>query len=218
MKAKSDNPQRREFMRALLPCAALLALLPDEAKAGPDINRPDVTPERRQTTQRDTPLTPPGSRGAEHFSAHCIGCQLCVESCPNKALKTSMRGTGVLQPVLGYEYGYCRPNCVKCGQVCPAGAIEPISAAQKAQIRFGVASVDFKRCVVNRDKVSCTACQRICPNGAISLITVDDRPDALKRPVVDKAKCTGCGACEYICAARPLAAITVNGLPVHESV
>lgn len=71
--------------------------------------------------------------------------------------------------------------------------------------------MDFGRCVVSRDQVSCMAWQRICPNGAISLIAVDDKADDLKRPVVDKAKYTGYGVCEYICAARPLAAITVNG-------
>ena len=34
-------------------------------------------------------------------------------------------------------------------------------------------------------------------------------------PVVDEAKCIGCGACENLCPARPFSAITVNGLSVH---
>ena len=33
--------------------------------------------------------------------------------------------------------------------------------------------------------------------------------------VIDKDKCIGCGACEYICAARPLAAIHVEGYATH---
>lgn len=218
MKENSENQQRRAFIGAMVPWVAFLAMQPDKAQAatGQEINRPDVTPQRRQATMRSTPLTPPGSGGADHFTAHCIGCQLCVAACPNNVLRTSGHGPGILQPGLAYEFGYCRPNCVKCGEVCPAGAIAPLNPAQKATIRFGQASVDFQRCIVNTDQVACTACQRICPSDAISLVAVD-ASGALKRPVVDSAKCTGCGACEYICAARPLAAITVNGLKEHIS-
>ncbi|MBD5641722.1 MAG: 4Fe-4S dicluster domain-containing protein [Desulfovibrio sp.] len=221
MKPNPENrnvSSRRAFLAALAP--ALLALRPGSAKAAAnqEINRPDVMPQRRETTSRAIPITPPGSLGVGHFAGHCIGCQLCVAACPSNTLSTSLSGAGILQPALSYEFGYCRPNCVKCGEVCPAGAIAPLTPGQKARIRFGLASVDFQRCIVNVDQVACTACQRICPNGAISLVEVADSAQGLKRPVVDSAKCTGCGACEYICAARPLAAITVSGLEAHEQI
>lgn len=218
MKANTADERKRAFLHTLLPGAAIAALLASKAEAAQtlEINRPDVTPTRKRMAARPTPLTPPGAMSIAHFGDHCVGCQLCVNACPNRVLKTSLNGPGLLQPGLSYEYGYCRPNCVKCGEVCPAGAIAKISREQKAAIRIGVASVDFERCIVNADKTQCTACQRICPNEAISLASIGAEADSLKRPVVDQAKCTGCGACEYVCAARPVAAIVVNGLPTHE--
>lgn len=116
---------------------------------------------------------------------------------------------------MSYEFGYCRPNCVKCGEVCPTGAISALGLQQKAKIKIGLAKTDFDKCIVNNDKVQCSACQRICPGEAISLVAINEGADSLKRPVIDADKCTGCGACEYICAARPLAAISVDGLKEH---
>ena len=34
--------------------------------------------------------------------------------------------------------------------------------------------------------------------------------DGTKRPVVEEAKCTGCGICEAKCPVQPLAAIVVD--------
>jgi Fe-S-cluster-containing hydrogenase component 2 len=37
-------------------------------------------------------------------------------------------------------------------------------------------------------------------------------------PVVNEARCIGCGACEYLCPARPFSAIYVEGHEVHKEV
>lgn len=218
MKSKLQNSDKRVFLKALLPMTLLGMLFSRQTGASSlqEINRPDVIPERKKASSRENPLIPPGSKNLALFSEQCTGCQLCVKVCPNGVLDTGRPGLGILQPGLSYEYGYCRPNCVKCGEVCPAGAISPVNSARKAKIKIGVANVNFENCVVHKDNVQCTACQRICPNEAISLVAITDSADSLKRPVVDTAKCTGCGACEYICAASPVAAIVVNGLKIHE--
>ena len=41
--------------------------------------------------------------------------------------------------------------------------------------------------------------------------------DGIRRPVVAEEQCIGCGACEYLCPARPISAITVNGLSTQQN-
>lgn len=217
--ASMQTTDKRAFLHSLLACVAALSVPGAiEAASGEEINRPDVTPQRRKLRARETPITPPGSRSLEHFEKHCTGCQLCVSACPNNVLVTSSSAPGLLQPGMTYEYGYCRPNCVVCGEVCPAGAIKPVSLSAKKAIQIGRASVDFNRCIVHTDNVQCTACQRICPYGAISLEPLRSGQESLRRPVVDPTQCTGCGACEYICPAMPLAAIAVTGNQFHAQI
>lgn len=216
MTAPRDS--RRLFLRSLAPLALAASAMPDLSRAADyhGINRPDVVPVRREPRQRDVPITPPGSQGLAHFAAHCAGCQLCVQACPNDVLRTSAQGPGLLQPAMSYEAGYCRPNCAKCGDVCPAGAIDKISLSAKKNIQIGLAEVDINRCIVHVDEVQCTACERICPQKAISLKSSDAVAANLEVPSVDAAKCTGCGACEYVCPAKPLAAIAVSGFREHK--
>ena len=121
-----------------------------------------------------------------------------------------------MQPEMSYERGYCRPECTECSQVCPAGAILPITPEEKTSIHIGVAVVDRDLCVVNRDNVSCGNCARHCPAGAIMMVRRDpEDPDSLRIPAVNEERCIGCGACEYLCPSRPISAIHVNGRTSH---
>ena len=170
----------------------------------------------KQAPERTTPLTPFGSDSVKDFYKHCTACQLCVANCPNNVLRPSTSLEHFMQPEMGYENGYCRPECVKCSQVCPAGAIKPITRAEKTQLHIGTAKINRDLCVVETDGVSCGNCSRHCPVGAIMMVrknTQDRRSPMI--PVVDEAKCIGCGACENLCPARPFSAIHVNGLQVH---
>ena len=121
-----------------------------------------------------------------------------------------------MQPEMSYEKGYCRPECTKCADLCPAGAIFPLTPELKSAIHIGIASVDRSLCVVETDGVSCGNCARHCPAGAIQMVRKDpDDEDSLMIPSVDESRCIGCGACENLCPARPLSAITVNGRSNH---
>lgn len=121
-----------------------------------------------------------------------------------------------MQPESSYERGYCRPECVKCSDVCPAGAIRPISVAEKSSVQIGHAVWVKANCVPLTDGVECGNCARHCPVGAITMVPSEKgREDSLKIPVVNAERCIGCGACENLCPSRPFSAIYVEGHENH---
>lgn len=173
----------------------------------------------KKAPNRKTPITPFGSESVEKFYKHCTACQLCVTVCPNNVLRPSSRLEHLMQPEMSFEKGYCRPECVKCSEVCPAGAILKITPEEKTEWKIGTAGVDYDLCVVNRDGVSCGNCARHCPVGAISMVKKNPEDEKSPRiPSVNEEKCIGCGACENLCPSRPISAITVNGYSVHHNV
>lgn len=170
----------------------------------------------KKAPKRDCPIVPFGSHGQKEFYSHCTACQLCVSQCPNNVLRPSADIEHLMQPEMSYEKGWCRPECTKCSEVCPAGAIERITREEKTAIHIGKASVSLDLCVVNRDGVSCGNCARHCPAGAIIMVRKNpDDKDSLRIPTVNESRCIGCGACEYLCPSRPYSAIHVNGLVSH---
>lgn len=173
----------------------------------------------KKAPNRKTPITPFGSESVEKFYKHCTACQLCVTVCPNNVLRPSSRLEHLMQPEMSFEKGYCRPECVKCSEVCPAGAILKITPEEKTEWKVGTAGVDYDLCVVNRDRVSCGNCARHCPVGAIRMVRKNPDDEKSPRiPSVNEEKCIGCGACENLCPSRPISAITVNGYSVHHNV
>ena len=44
------------------------------------------------------------------------------------------------------------------------------------------------------------------------------KPDFPRIPVVNEARCIGCGACENLCPSRPFSAIYVEGHQNHRTV
>lgn len=171
---------------------------------------------RAEKPERQTPLVPAGALSLKNFSDHCTACQLCVSVCPNQVLRPSTSLMTLMQPEMSYERGYCRPECTKCSDICPAGAIRPVTREEKSSIQIGHAVVNLANCVVNTDEVKCGNCARHCPVGAIRMVRKDpDNNESLMIPTVNEEKCIGCGACENLCPARPFTAIHVEGHEVH---
>lgn len=172
--------------------------------------------EDKKIPRRETPIVPPGAWSARHFAQHCTACQLCVSACPNNVLRPSSDLSRLMQPEMSYERGYCRPECTRCSEVCPAGAIRLISKEDKSSTRIGHAVWVKDNCVPLTDGVSCGNCARHCPSGAILMVPSDaNDPDSVKIPVVNTERCIGCGACENLCPARPFSAIYVEGHSTH---
>jgi len=172
--------------------------------------------EDKQKPERKTPIVPAGADSQRHFFQHCTACQLCVSVCPNGVLRPSTKLDTLMQPEMSYERGYCRPECTKCSEVCPAGAITKITDVEKSSIQIGHAVWVKKNCIPLTDGVECGNCARHCPTGAIQMVPSDkNNPDSPKIPVVNTARCIGCGACENLCPARPFSAIYVEGHEQH---
>jgi len=175
--------------------------------------------EDKKRPDRKKPIVPPGAQSLRNMNTHCTACQLCVSACPNHILRPSEKLSTLMQPEMTFENGFCRPECVECSQVCPAGPIRPITVPEKTGIAIGQAVWIKENCIVNTDEQQCNACQRNCPTGAIIQVARDpDNEKSLKIPVVDKEICIGCGACEYLCPARPFSAIYVEGYVSHHSI
>ena len=212
---KGADQGRRAFLVSSAIAGTAVAAKAQEMKV--DGGLTEIT--RAQKPQRQTPLVPAGSLSLKNFTDHCTACQLCVSVCPNQVLRPSTSIMTLMQPEMSYERGYCRPECTRCSDICPAGAIRPITREEKSSIQIGHAVVNLDNCVVNTDGVSCGNCARHCPAGAIKMVRKNpDDPKSLMIPTVNEERCIGCGACENLCPARPFTAIHVEGHEVHKEI
>lgn len=213
--AQQIDDARRSFLTAAALVTSAVTLKAQEKKVDGGL----ALIEDKKIPERTTHLVPPGALSARNFSSHCTACQLCVSVCPNEVLRPSAGLMTLMQPEMSYERGYCRPECTKCAEVCPAGAIRPITRAEKSSIQIGHAVWMKKNCVPLTDGKECGNCARHCPTGAITMVPSDmHNPDSLKIPVINTEKCIGCGACENLCPARPFSAIYVEGHEAHRIV
>ena len=206
------NAGRRAFISSSVIAATAIALEAQEKKV--DGGYAAVT--AKKAPERTNPIVPFGAVSLRHFHQHCTRCQLCVSQCPNDVLRPSTSLDRLMLPEMSYENGWCRPECTKCSEVCPAGAILEITPEEKTAIHVGTASVDLDLCVVNRDNVHCGNCASHCPAGAIRMVRKNpDDENSLLIPTVLEDRCIGCGACEFLCPSRPYSAIHVNGRIDH---
>ena len=208
--ASSD---RRAFVKglALVTTAATVDAVAKTVDGGLAVIEDKVNPERK------TPLTPPGTLSAKHFAQHCTACQLCIAACPNQVLRPSEDLEHLMQPTMEFDRGYCRPECNRCSQVCPTGAIRPITIEERTAEKVGHAVWIRKNCLCVTEGVECGNCARHCPTEAIEMIPLEDN-DEMWVPAVNEEKCIGCGACENLCPARPFSAIYVEGHEVHREI
>ena len=214
-----DN--RRAFLAGGLMAAGSVAMAQTRMKMDGGL----AILEDKQAPHRLTLVTPPGSVSAHHLARHCTACQLCVSACPNNVLRPATDPLRFMQPQMSFERGYCRPECTRCGKVCPTGAIKPFTKEEKTAIHVGHAVWIAGNCIPVTNGDSCNNCARHCPAGAITMTetsrsnlhvtTAAGLPDIVTVPVIDRERCIGCGACENLCPARPFSAVYVEGHEMH---
>lgn len=207
----SVDASRRKFVVTTAAVGGGMLLRAQESKVDGGL----AVLEDKQVPVRQVPLKPFGAVGAKHFASHCTACQLCVSACPELVLRPSGKLGTLMQPEMQFDRGFCRPDCTRCSEVCPTGAIRKIDTAQKSAISIGHAIAVTRNCLLAQGE-SCNACSRHCPAAAIGIVS--DPSTGHSRVTVDENRCIGCGACEHYCPVRPFSAIYVEGRQVHTEV
>ena len=123
-----------------------------------------------------------------------------------------IKGTNAVT-ILGKKnkYDVEQSRCIRCGKcidVCPCGALLPLSIEEKQRWRLGIAQYHPDLCVAYLNGEDCGACAEHCPVGALTMEPYKDTAI----PKVNEKLCIGCGACQQICPIRPKRAITIKGV------
>jgi ferredoxin-type protein NapF len=203
---------KREFIGKTLIYALALAGISRKGFAVEGKDRPAG----RIANKKKYPVTPPGSVSIKHFNARCTACHLCVTVCPTSVLQPSFLEygfTGMMQPRMDYSVEYCNYECTRCGDVCPTGAILPLTVEDKKLEQTGQVNFIREKCIVYTDNTSCGSCSEHCPTQAVKMVPYKND---LTIPETDKEICIGCGACEFACPVKPNTAIYVDGNAIHQ--
>ncbi|MFP4465855.1 MAG: 4Fe-4S dicluster domain-containing protein [Candidatus Goldiibacteriota bacterium] len=203
--AESSGEKRRDIIRAavagavlLLPGRRLLA----EFSGGP------------VPIKKTLPAAPPGAGSIERFNKLCTSCHLCASACPQNVIGVAFGGyglSGILQPKLDFSKSYCLYDCIVCTQVCPTGALLPLTVQEKKRTQIGAVHLEKRNCISYVDREPCTVCTEHCPVKAVYSVNYNGVP----APEINTDICIGCGACEYVCPALPYKAIYVEGHTAH---
>jgi len=127
------------------------------------------------------------------FIAACIGCGLCGEVCPPRAVRFYGRegGSKVNTPYIDPE----QRGCILCGLCMEACPTDALTVTAREDVRMGIAQIDRAACYPWVDRGICGACAVVCPLGerAIGFDFAN-----IYRPVVQQ-DCVGCGLCVEVC-------------------
>lgn len=174
-------------------------------------------------------IRPPGSEAEGEFLSRCVKCGECMKVCPTNVIQPALLEGGVegiWTPVMVNRVGYCDYQCTLCGGACPTGAIRSISLDEKLgrppftkPIKIGTAFVDRTRCLPWAMNMPCIVCEEVCPVSPKAIYieraeAVDSSGNklVLQRPVIDPARCIGCGQCENRCPVFDKRAIRVTSV------
>jgi ferredoxin len=168
-------------------------------------------------------IRPPGSVAEDAFLDLCIRCGECFKVCPGPVLQPAGLEAGLealWTPKAVFSHAACHQDCNFCTQVCPTGAIVPLTIEQKRKTAMGLAIVDTAICLPHAGTRECRLCFDECeaagyhaiqmrpvrleigdlPQGAFSADQIEEMSTILA-PFVLADACTGCGLCEYRCHA-----------------
>jgi ferredoxin len=210
---KRIDTGRRDFLKKTVTGSILLLGMPAVVRAAQE-----TVPSNGKTAV----AVPPGSVDLKSFLSKCTSCSLCISRCLGNVLQPAaisqygLRGFGV--PFMDFSRGSCEYECRLCSELCPSGAIRPLTLENKKRVKIGDVRFIKELCVVETDKTSCGACGEICPTGAIEMVYIGESLDgALELPVIRNDLCIGCGACEFVCPVIGEKAIVVDALAVHKT-
>jgi ferredoxin-type protein NapF len=146
-----------------------------------------------------TPL--PWSLSRPEFLEACIGCDDCIDVCPESIIEKGPGG----YPKLNFSQNSCT-FCGECAQVCEHGAFQvPATIQQPSLLQAEIA----KDCLAHQN-ILCSTCGDNCEVEAISF---QPAVGTVPQPQVDTNTCTGCGECYRYC---PVDAIQISRTLIHQ--
>lgn len=167
---------------------------------------------RRFRASTSPPIRPPGAVDEGRFAGLCVRCGNCMRACPTHIIQPDRGEHGIaslLTPTLDFSSDYCYKDCIQCTQVCPSGALAPLTMKQKQRTSIGLPRVNVNICLLGDDR-ECSVCRNWCPYEAI---TLEFSPtEYTLTPKIDPEKCPGCGACQAVCPTSPEKAIVIHPL------
>ena len=203
------NQSKRRFLSSTFTTGIAASSLLAQATTGLSLKR---------ELKRQQPIAPPGVQNIDRLLQKCISCHLCVTKCPSHVIKPALFEYGlggIMQPKLYFDHGFCSYDCTVCGDVCPTGAILPLTKEEKHHTQMGQVNFIIENCIVYYDETSCGACSEHCPTQAVSMVPYKG---PLTIPHIEPSICVGCGGCEYVCPAIPFKAIYVEGLKEQQTI
>ena len=114
----------------------------------------------------------------------CIGCQLCISSCPVEAIKM-IDGKAVIDAKACIGCGICEKGDNENYKGCPVKAISQIEE-KKEEIKKETIEKSFYK-VITEGCIGCGLCISSCPVDAIKMVD--------GKAIIDAKKCIDCGIC-----------------------
>jgi ferredoxin len=167
-------------------------------------------------------IRPPGAVEEDKFLDLCLRCEECVKACSSTGACLQPAGfqygfAGFWTPRADMREGYCEYTCILCGEVCPSGAIKPLTVEEKKAKIIGLAKIDRSHCIPWEKGIDCIVCEEHCPTpkkaiqfrlGEVPL--PEELKTGVKLPYVIPELCIGCGICETKCPVVGISAIRIT--------
>ncbi|MHC1635261.1 MAG: 4Fe-4S binding protein [Candidatus Methanospirareceae archaeon] len=140
----------------------------------------------------------------------CVGCGICVNICPTRALEqgplVEIVTAGLDAPPVILDEEKC-PFCGMCAAFCPYNSFKMLIGGRDFKeleeyphLESGIS--------VNENCLPCLLCEKVCPNEAIELelempkkeelVAFEEREGEI---YIDEEKCNFCGICARFCDA-----------------